>query len=443
MENPPTLVNPDARDQLSFALRIGYDTHRRKLARRRRRIRWENDMKKSRARDVLERDKRLSAILDAEFPRFSGPEMARRRALMDEAMRARGVDHLVSHGAWFGRAAVTWLTQWPVTVEALLVYTPGEEGALYIQFYNHVPLARRLTEGVVPTWGGESTIDTAIAELKRRGARPGRVAVQGAVPFNIYGMLSAAFGNIVDMNGDYYRMRLVKSAEEMDWFRIGAALSDLSIDALNREIRVGLTERELCDIVEHAYIGRGGVNVIHFFGVTSMREPTMCVPAQFPSTRKVRKGDVISTEITTNFWDYGGQVLRTFSVGEPLIPPFQELHNAADAAYDAIFAVLRPGVHARELAAAAKVIDDRGFTIYDDLVHGGGGNYGTPVIGTPSRPNHPVPDVTLRPGMLVIVQPNVITRDGSAGIQTGECILITDTGAESIHTAPRGPFQVG
>ncbi len=400
-------------------------------------------MEESNANAVLGRDERLGAIVDAEFPRFSATEMTRRRALMDEAMAARGVDHLVSHGAWFGRAAVTWLTQWPVTVEALLVYTPGEEGALFIQFYNHVPLARRLTEGAVPAWGGGSTIDSAIAELTRRGARDGRVAVQGAVPFNIHGKLGAAFGDIVDMNGDYYRIRLVKSAEEMDWFRIGAALSDLSIDALNRDIRAGLTERELCDIVEHAYIGRGGVNVIHFFGVTSMHHPNLCVPAQFPSTRKVANGDAISTEITTNFWDYGGQVLRTFSVGEKLTPLFEELHEVADAAYDAILTVLGPGVHARDIAEAAKVIDDRGFTIYDDLVHGGGGNYNTPVIGTPSRPNHPVPDVTLRPGMMVIVQPNVITKDGTAGVQTGECIVITETGADSIHTAPRGPFQVG
>ncbi len=400
-------------------------------------------MEESNAKNILEHGERLSAIVEAEYPRFSSAEMARRRALMDEAMAERGVDHLVSHGAWFGRAAVTWLTQWPVTVEALLVYTPGEEGALFVQFFNHVPLARRLTEGATVEWGGQSTIDAAIEELTRRGAGNGRVAVQGAVPFNTHGKLAEAFGDIADMNGDYYRMRLIKSDEEMDWFRIGAALSDLSIDALNRDIRPGLTERDLCDIVEHAYLGGGGVNVIHFFSTTSMHNPELCVPTQFPSTRKLQSGDIISTEITTNFWDYGGQVLRTFSVGEPLTPLFQALHDTADAAYDAILSVLGPGAHARDIAKAAEVIDERGFTIYDDLVHGGGGNYNTPVIGTPSRPNHPVPDVTLRPGMMVIVQPNIITQDGSAGLQTGECILITETGAESIHTAPRGPFQVG
>ena len=149
-------------------------------------------MKESNAKNILEHGERLSAIVEAEYPRFNSAEMARRRALMDEAMAERGVDHLVSHGAWFGRAAVTWLTQWPVTVEALLVYTPGEEGALFVQFFNHVPLARRLTEGATVEWGGQSTIDTAIEELTRRGAGNGRVAVQGAVPFNIHGKLAAA-----------------------------------------------------------------------------------------------------------------------------------------------------------------------------------------------------------------------------------------------------------
>jgi hypothetical protein len=45
--------------------------------------------------------------------------------------------------------------------------------------------------------------------------------------------------------------------------------------------------------------------------------------------------------------------------------------------------------------------------------------------------------------MLVVVQPNVVTKDARAGIQMGECVLITETGAESIHTVPRGPYRVG
>jgi Xaa-Pro aminopeptidase len=54
-----------------------------------------------------------------------------------------------------------------------------------------------------------------------------------------------------------------------------------------------------------------------------------------------------------------------------------------------------------------------------------------------------VPDLVLQPGMMMVIQPNVITHDQRAGVQTGECVVVTANGAESLHTAPRGPFVAG
>jgi len=42
-----------------------------------------------------------------------------------------------------------------------------------------------------------------------------------------------------------------------------------------------------------------------------------------------------------------------------------------------------------------------------------------------------------------VVQPNVVTRDLKAGVQTGELIRITRTGWERLHKAKRGLFRVG
>jgi hypothetical protein len=44
--------------------------------------------------------------------------------------------------------------------------------------------------------------------------------------------------------------------------------------------------------------------------------------------------------------------------------------------------------------------------------------------------------------MTVVVQPNVVTRDGRAGVQTGELLLITDGGVERLHSFPRGFARV-
>jgi Xaa-Pro dipeptidase len=391
----------------------------------------------------LKLDARLMAIVGAEYPRFSSVEMNRRRELVEQAMLDAGVDHLLVYGAGFRGGAVHWVSDWHTTYEAALVVTPGKRDTLFVQFYNHLPLARKMMPATDVRWGGESTIKEVIEEFSARGARPDRVGVMGALPIGNYRPLAARFGDVKDLNRAYFGLRMIKSQEEIDWARIAARLSDLSIDALRREARPGLDERDLGAIVEGAYTPWGGSNVIHFFGVTSMEKPDVCVPRQHPSTRKIRNGDVISTEITASFWDAQGQVLRTFFVGAEPTPLYRELHEVAESAYDAILEKLGPGTHARELAEAAGLIERAGFSFYDDVVHGYGGGYLQPIIGSPTRKNDPLPDLTLAPGMMLVIQPNVITLDEKAGVQTGECVVITQNGAESIHTAPRGPFRVG
>src|SRR5204863_7281808 len=114
-----------------------------------------------------------------------------------------------------------------------------------------------------------------------------------------------------------------------------------------------------------------------------------------------------------------------------------DLHAAADAAFDAIAAVLRDGALPERVIEAARVIEDAGFTTIDDLLHGYGGGYLPPILGSASRPAGPIPDEPFRAGMTVVIQPNVVTPDGKAGVQTGEMVLITETGVARMHNVPR------
>jgi Xaa-Pro aminopeptidase len=371
----------------------------------------------------------LQPIWQAEYPRFSAAEMARRRAA-------------VFCGANRFGSSVQWLTGWPVTAEAVGVLTPAKPDALFIQHINHVPLAQRLADRAEVAWGGGSSIAAAIAALERRGARAGRVGVIGPMTFEQHGMLAARFGAVANLNRRYVQLRQIKSAEEIDWMRIGAALTDRGMAALRDGLRPGLTERELADLVERAYIARGGTNVIHYFGVTSMTDPRLGVPTQFVANRKVERGDAVVAEISAAFWEHPGQVLRSFAVGAEPSKLYRELHAVADAAFDAVAAVLEDGVMPQKIIDAGGVIEDAGFTIIDDLLHGYGGGYLPPVLGSRSRPGAQVPDAPLRAGMTVVIQPNVVTPDGKAGVQTGELVLITATGIESLHAMPRGFVRV-
>jgi Xaa-Pro aminopeptidase len=379
----------------------------------------------------------LQKLIDVPVPRFSNAEMARRRAAVETLLAETGCDHLLFCGANRFGSAVQWLTQWPVTAEAVGVLTPGKRDTLFVQYVNHAPQARLIAEDADVAWGGESSLREAIKVLEQRGAKAGRVATLGPVSAEQHAALSATFGALKNLNRDYIRLRQVKSAEEIDWLRIGAHFSDLGMAALRDAIASGVSERELGNAVERAYVGQGGTTGIHYIGTTSMAASDLAVPRQFPSTRKVQGGDVVVAEITAAFWEHPGQVLRSFALGEPT-PLYRDLHAAADAAFDAIAAVLKAGATPAQVIDASGVIETRGFTIIDDLLHGYGGGYLPPILGSASRPSGPVPAEPFRAGQTVVVQPNVVTRDGTAGVQTGEMVLITATGVQRFHATPRG-----
>ena len=368
------------------------------------------------------------------YPRFSDAEMAHRREALGAELEAAGATHAVLYGANKAGPAMGWLTRWPATREALCVFTPGERDLLLVNFYNHVPNAERIATEAEVRWAGPKPMATAIEELDRRGARGGRVAVIGPLGYRPYAAL-AEFASPVPLDDAYTRLRLRKSAEELDWLRIGCEFTDSAVRAVHEQAGPGTDERELGNLAERAYVGRGGTTHIHYFGVP--------VPAQWPAARRLERGDLLSCEISASYWDYTGQLLRTFSIADDPPPLYRELHDVADAAFDALFEQVRPGATAEELVEASALIGDAGFTTRDDLVHGFVGGYLPPVLGDRTRTLEDVPDFTLEEGMTIVIQPNVVTPDESAGVQTGELVAVTSDGAERLHRYERGLLRIG
>jgi Xaa-Pro aminopeptidase len=390
-------------------------------------------------REVL-RDPKIAAILAAPYGRFSDAEFARRRGALAEVLRQHDCAALLMCGEQRAGTGVGWLTGWATTTEALVLFVPGERDVLWVEHYNHIPNARVIARDAEVRWAERRGAQLPAQEVACRGVR--RLGIMGMLSWSKARQLAAEF-DLVDLNGDYARLRMRKSDEEIEWMRIGAAFSDLGIEALLAEARPGMTERELGALVERDYVALGGATVIHFIGINAMANPDLCVPPQYHSSRKLRQGDMMFVEFTASFWDSPGQVLRTVAVGAEPTPLFRELHDVAEAAFRAITGVLRAGVSCQELVDASGVIEDAGFTIYDDIVHGFGGGYWPPVLGTRSRPAGPVPDLRLEANMTIVVQPNVITRDQTAGVQLGEMVRITPTGFERLHTAPWGFLRIG
>jgi Xaa-Pro aminopeptidase len=116
---------------------------------------------------------------------------------------------------------------------------------------------------------------------------------------------------------------------------------------------------------------------------------------------------------------------------------YEKLWDTALEAYTRCVKALKPGNSSEDILDAAEIIAERGFTINDGFLHGFGIGLLPPSIGTrEAKRGIPKPPFVLRENMCVVVQPNVVTRDESAGVQLGNLFRITASGAECLHRLP-------
>ncbi|AWS44329.1 Xaa-Pro peptidase family protein [Streptosporangium sp. 'caverna'] len=373
---------------------------------------------------------------------FSTGELHSRRALIRAAAAAHGADVVLAYGANRTGSAIPWLTTWPVTREALLVLPPDGAGHLLVGFHNHVPDARRtvLGSGLDDEVGpiGDDPAQAALQALRRLGPAC-RVGLVGPVPARIRDAVGEWASAVVVLDEHYTRLRMVKSDEELRWLEHAAALTDLAAAALLDAAGRGASEREMVAAAEHAYRAEGGTHHICYVTTTSMSAPDRCVPAQWPGERVTRPGSVVVFELSAGWGqDHPAQLLRTAVVGAEPTALYRRLHTVAETVRDEVMGRLRAGVLPAELLSSLRHVRAEGLSTVDDLLHGLGGGYLPPVLSgrdlTPSG-LHAEP---LRAGTTLVVQPNVCTPDFTAGVQTGEMVVVTDTGCRSLHRFPPG-----
>src|SRR5258705_11474162 len=95
----------------------------------------------------------LQSIFAQSYPRFSDAEYARRHAGIARAMEAAGAEHVLIVTVQNVGNATRWMTGWPGTAEALLLFQPGERMVMFGEYYNHLPLAREMSRDTDVRWG--------------------------------------------------------------------------------------------------------------------------------------------------------------------------------------------------------------------------------------------------------------------------------------------------
>lgn len=373
----------------------------------------------------------------SDYPTFSDQEIARRHAAVYNLMEQEGVDALLVYGSGRYASDVYWLSDWPSSREAYVLFQKGREPVILMQLFNHYPMAKVMSVIKDVRWAGANTGNNVAELIRERGLEKQKIGLVGSIAYQIYNKLREKYpaAGFIDLNSKMRMLRTVRSAEEIERIRFASKLTDDSIHAMAEGLKEGMREDEIPALIEPTYLKLGGYAGIHFMSSMPMRNPDFPVPSQFHSTRRLQKGDCLITEISGAYSGYSGQIHRTFSIGEGPTPEWKQMHDAAVEAFETLARVIKDGATTTEAEEAAEIIHRRGYTILDDLVHGV--NQYPPVFQTKTSKRHDSKEITFRENMVIVIQPNVMTRDERMGLQFGETLRVTKNGCETLNAYPR------
>ena len=383
------------------------------------------------------------------FPRFSEAEYKRRHDLVRAKMAERGLDAVVAAGDSTFRnsnhANVYWLTSWFDPYCCYAVVPRAGDPFLIISNELYIHTARRAS--VLPDVEGSFTPGKTIgARLNDLGLGKGRIGLAGvrnvgraSMPYEHQKDLAATMpqATFEDAMEVMQASRLIKSPEEIAWFETGGAFTDHAIAAIGANLHAGMREDELSFHIHNAILKDGGSLMFHFLGCTPMDAPEFIFPWQYPSTRIVQRGDILMTEISAGWWGYCGQIQRPFAVGTRPTAEYQRLYDLAAECYHRVFDVIKPGATDGDIRAAAAFIETSGCRTRDVLLHGWGVTIEPPRADLPGAMiKRELLPFTVEPGMLLVIQPHVVSADGQRAVQVGNLVVCEKSGARSLQRAP-------
>ena len=370
------------------------------------------------------------------FPRFSDAECARRYSAIRDAMEKDNFDAILISGAR-GSSEVHYLSNYLAQSPCWLLFPREGEATVFIHFFNHQPCAKAQSVVEDVRWYGPTPMPTLAEEIRRRNLAKSRIGLVSmrAMAYGYVSELQRQFpeAEFIDFGPQFGRIRRVRSEEELVYLRKSGFLTDLACEALENNLRPGLTEQDVLSIVYSAYIKNGGDPGIHFIASTNMTSPDRFVPWQKQTSRVLEKGSVVITELTVSYWGYSTQIHRPFAIAKEPSPIYRKLFDAALECYENIRKICRPGTTSEQIIAASSIIEESGFTSYDSVFHGETGK--SPELGTKSAA-HPLEPWTLQKNMVHIIQPNPVTKDFKAGLQLGAAVVVKPNGGEPLHNYP-------
>jgi Xaa-Pro aminopeptidase len=358
-----------------------------------------------------------------------------RRKRLAEALREAGLDAILLYGNAWQNDYLRYATDFGILEgQALAIANADGEVTLYLDSPLEADRAAVDSPGITVTYAPDllGTIDAALDRMRNQ-----RI---GGAPYRLLPRRITARANDLNLSEETAlldRLLMGKLDSEVAAIRSAAHIADEGYAVFVKAARAGRADYELVAEIEAFFRANGVDDNFQIIGVGGPEVRGMAPP----SGKRLKRGDLVTTELTPCVDGYYVQICRTLVVGEPNADQLAA-HALWREAMEAGIAVVRDGVTAADIARAENDVFRRhGLDDYVTSEYTRVRGHGLGLFAD-TKP-HLLEDVSTRidANMTLIVHPN--TYHPVVGYMVlGDSLIVTKTGCDVLTATPRELFSV-
>jgi len=223
---------------------------------------------------------------------------------------------------------------------------------------------------------------------------------------------------LVPIKGAVETKRIIKNKQEIKTIRRSVKISKKVFKHIQKTIKPGLTEREICAEIERK-MKQEGAHAPAFDTIVASG-PNSSRPHAAVTNRKIKRSDIVLVDFGADFNGYNSDLTRVVFLGK-ISTLFRQIYSIVLEAQEKAISRVKPGVKISEIDKIAReTIAKRGYGKY--FLHATGHGIGRQVH---ERPNISLKNQDLlKPGMIFTVEP-AIYFPGKFGIRIEDMVLVT------------------
>lgn len=264
-----------------------------------------------------------------------------------------------------------------------------------------------------------------------RSSLPIMAAEQPPIADQVLRKLTAGMAASALLDEAFLALYQIKTDQEIEQIRIANNVALAGLNACRASLAPGITEAEAASIAEaaiHRMTGEPGIDYARAWAMVQSGSNTAFAGAfNRSSGKRIANGDQVLIELATCVNGYWSDLTRTETVG-PVSAQSAELLAAVHSSQQAAIGLLRPGVSAREVDAAARQVLERAG-LADYFTHATGHHVGFR-YHDPGFAISPYSDGLLTAGMVITIEPGAYLAPCGMGARIEDNIAVTANGAD-------------